>query len=151
MRRHSKSHRQGTRWCCRWQVRETGECLKQIIRNSSHSLHSHVHSQRSLASFLNGTFCRSSLNSAMICYAMLCRAMLCYALLCHAMLCYALCILFPSHSDSCPVWSDPSTLSRLFYCRGLIRSCVQLFENMGMGSLSVYTIDFEADFLSSTR
>ena len=36
-------------------------------------------------------------------------------------------------------------------CRGLIRSCVQLFENMGMGSLSVYTLDFEANFLSSTR
>jgi hypothetical protein len=35
--------------------------------------------------------------------------------------------------------------------RGLIRSCVQLFENMGMGNLQVYTTDFEAEFLSSTR
>jgi hypothetical protein len=35
--------------------------------------------------------------------------------------------------------------------RGLIKSCVQLFESMGMGSLSVYTIDFEANLLSSTR
>jgi cullin 1 len=35
--------------------------------------------------------------------------------------------------------------------RGLIRACITLFESMGMGSLEVYTVDFEADLLSATR
>ena len=35
--------------------------------------------------------------------------------------------------------------------RGLIRQCVQLFEGMGMGSLDVYTQDFEEKLLAATR
>jgi cullin 1 len=35
--------------------------------------------------------------------------------------------------------------------RDLIRSCVKLFEAMGMGSLDVYIADFEVHLLSSTR
>lgn len=35
--------------------------------------------------------------------------------------------------------------------RDLIRSCVQLFEAMGMGSLECYTMDFEALLLNKTR
>jgi cullin 1 len=34
--------------------------------------------------------------------------------------------------------------------RGLIKSCVQLFEAMGMGCLDAYTMDFEEKLLSST-
>ena len=32
-----------------------------------------------------------------------------------------------------------------------LRSCVQLFEDMGMGSLDVYSADFEKPLLESTR
>ena len=35
--------------------------------------------------------------------------------------------------------------------RSLIRSCIQLFEDMGMGSLDVYVADFEQSLLESTR
>mmetsp|Transcript_17376 Transcript_17376/g.31660 ORF Transcript_17376/g.31660 Transcript_17376/m.31660 type:complete len:748 (+) Transcript_17376:238-2481(+) len=35
--------------------------------------------------------------------------------------------------------------------RGLVKSCVQLFEAMGMGCLDAYTIDFEEQLLASTQ
>jgi cullin 1 len=35
--------------------------------------------------------------------------------------------------------------------RDLIRSCVQLFETMGMGSLECYTADFESMLLNKTK
>jgi len=35
--------------------------------------------------------------------------------------------------------------------RGLIKSCIKIFEDMGMGSLSAYTTDFEAQLLESTK
>ena len=35
--------------------------------------------------------------------------------------------------------------------RDLIKSCVEIFENMGMGSLEAYTKDFEEAFLQDTR
>mmetsp|Transcript_70999 Transcript_70999/g.199257 ORF Transcript_70999/g.199257 Transcript_70999/m.199257 type:complete len:522 (+) Transcript_70999:189-1754(+) len=35
--------------------------------------------------------------------------------------------------------------------RGLVKSCVQLFEAMGMGCLDAYTLDFEEQLLASTQ
>lgn len=35
--------------------------------------------------------------------------------------------------------------------RGLIKSCIKIFEDMGMGSLSAYSADFEVYLLESTR
>lgn len=35
--------------------------------------------------------------------------------------------------------------------RALLRHCVEIFESMGMGSLDVYSIDFEEDFIEASR